>query len=111
METTDDYRDRSSWVVGGRLMLGLGVGFFFLPGSPFAFVGCLLGGLGLGLLVTPFISKWYDRSSWAIGGGLMLGLGVGFFFMPENIFVFVGCLLGGIGLGLLMTATTRPKRV
>jgi hypothetical protein len=25
-----------------------------------------------------------DRSTWAIGGGLLLGLGVGFFFLRES---------------------------
>ena len=45
-----------------------------------------------------------DKSTWAIGGGTMLGLGVGFFFLPSNIFAFVGCLLGGIGLGLMVTS-------
>ena len=47
---------RSSWAIGGGAMLGIGVGFFFLPGSPLAFVGCLLGGIGLGLMVTALAS-------------------------------------------------------
>jgi len=45
-----------------------------------------------------------DRSTWAVGGGLMLGLGVGFFFFPRSIFAFIGSLLAGIGLGLMVTA-------
>jgi hypothetical protein len=44
------------------------------------------------------------RNSWAVGGGLLLGLGVGFFFVQDSPLVFVGCLLGGLGLGLLITA-------
>ena len=55
-------------------------------------------------------STRHDRSSWAVGGGMMLGLGVGFFFLPTSIFAFVGCLLGGIGLGLLVAALTSSKR-
>ena len=51
-----DYTDKSTWAVGGGIMLGLGVGFFFLQGSVLAFVGCILGGLGLGLLVTAILS-------------------------------------------------------
>ncbi len=51
MDTPTKWNDKSSWAVGGGVMLGLGAGFFFLPGSPFAFVGCLLGGIGLGLMV------------------------------------------------------------
>ena len=45
-----------------------------------------------------------DKSSWAVGGGLLLGLGVGFFFLPESALAFVGSLLAGLGLGLLAAA-------
>ncbi len=48
--------DKSSWAIGGGLLIGLGVGFFFLPNA-FAFVGSLLAGLGLGLVVAPIIAK------------------------------------------------------
>ena len=45
-----------------------------------------------------------DKSTWAIGGGLLIGLGVGFFFLKESALIFVGCLLAGLGLGLLITS-------
>lgn len=45
-----------------------------------------------------------DRSTWAIGGGLLLGLGVGLFFLQQSALIFVGCMLAGLGLGLLITA-------
>ena len=45
-----------------------------------------------------------DKSTWAIGGGLLLGLGVGFFFLQESALAFVGSLLSGLGLGLMMTS-------
>jgi hypothetical protein len=48
--------------------------------------------------------QWTDKSTWAIGGGLLLGLGVGFFFLLQSVFAFVGCILGGLGLGLLVTS-------
>jgi len=49
--------DRSTWAIGGGVLLGLGVGFFFLEqGSALAFVGSIIGGLGLGLFVTAIIS-------------------------------------------------------
>ena len=48
--------DKSTWAIGGGLLLGLGVGFFFLHASALAFVGCILAGLGLGLVVTSIIS-------------------------------------------------------
>ncbi len=50
--------DKSTWAVGGGLLLGLGVGFFFLKENPLAFVGSLFGGLGLGIIITSFISSW-----------------------------------------------------
>jgi hypothetical protein len=45
-----------------------------------------------------------DRSTWAIGGGVLLGLGVGFFFLQRSVFAFVGSLLAGMGLGLFVTS-------
>ena len=45
-----------------------------------------------------------DRSTWAIGGGLILGLGVGFFFLRESALAFVGSMLAGLGLGLMVTS-------
>ncbi len=49
--------DKSTWAVGGGALLGLGVGLFFLQQSALAFVGSLLGGLGLGLMVTAIVSR------------------------------------------------------
>ena len=45
-----------------------------------------------------------DKSAWAIGGGLLMGVGVGFFFFPESIFAFVGSIVGGLGIGLMVTS-------
>lgn len=47
---------------------------------------------------------WTDRSTWAIGGGVLLGLGTGFFFLEVSALAFVGCLLAGLGVGLMVTA-------
>ena len=52
-----DPSDKSTWAIGGGVLLGLGVGLFFLQQSALAFVGSLLGGLGLGLIVTAVISR------------------------------------------------------
>jgi hypothetical protein len=48
--------DKSTWAIGGGVLLGLGVGFFFLQASALAFVGSIIGGLGIGLIVTSIIS-------------------------------------------------------
>lgn len=45
-----------------------------------------------------------DKSTWAIGGGTLMGVGAGFFFLRESVFAFVACILLGIGLGLIVTA-------
>jgi hypothetical protein len=57
MDKTDKHEDKSTWAIGGGLLMGLGVGFFFLPVSALAFVGCVLAGLGFGLIITSIISK------------------------------------------------------
>lgn len=49
--------DKSSWAVGGGTLIGIGVGFFFLLKSPLLFVGSILIGIGLGLLIASFLKK------------------------------------------------------
>ena len=51
-----------------------------------------------------------DKSTWAIGGGVLLGLGVGFFFLHQSALFFVGSLIAGIGLGLITTAIISKNR-
>ena len=53
----DKKDDKSTWAIGGGLLIGLGVGFFFLKQSPLAFVGSMLAGLGAGLVITAMISS------------------------------------------------------
>lgn len=53
--------DKSTWAIGGGLLLGVGIGFYFLPQSALAFVGSIIGGLGLGLLITSIISSRKDK--------------------------------------------------
>lgn len=45
-----------------------------------------------------------DKSSWAIGGTTLIGLGVGLFFLQTSPIWFVACLIAGIGAGLVLTA-------
>lgn len=52
------------------------------------------------------------KGSLAIGGGLLAGLGGGFFLLQMNALYFVGCLLGGLGIGLIIASFTgREKEV
>jgi hypothetical protein len=54
--------------------------------------------------------KKHDKSTWAIGGGLLLGLGVGFFFLKESALAFVGSMLSGLGLGMIVTSILSSRR-
>ena len=54
--------------------------------------------------------KGDDRSTWAIGGGVLLGVGIGFFFLQESALGFVGCILAGLGLGLLVTSVISAMK-
>nr|WP_319509343.1 hypothetical protein [uncultured Draconibacterium sp.] len=47
----------SSWIIGGTTMLGLGIGFFVLHTSAKAFVGCIMVGIGIGLMISSLINK------------------------------------------------------
>ena len=59
---TDKKEDKSTWAIGGGILLGVGVGFFFLPEAPLSFVGSIMGGLGLGLVITSIISSKKDKN-------------------------------------------------
>lgn len=50
------------------------------------------------------ISNDLYKGIWSVCGGTLLGLGVGFFFLQESALVFIGCILGGVGLGFIITA-------
>ena len=50
--------DKSTWAIGGGVLMGIGIGFFFLQQSPLAFVGSIMTGLGIGLIITAILSKW-----------------------------------------------------
>ena len=50
------------------------------------------------------IYKKENISAWTVGGGLLTGMGVGFFFLETSALVFVGCILIGLGAGLLTAA-------
>jgi hypothetical protein len=57
MDDTNKKEDRSTWAIGGGVLIGAGVGLFFVREHPIAFVASLLVGLGLGLIVTALVSR------------------------------------------------------
>ena len=56
------------------------------------------------------MAKQEDKSGWATGGGFMLGLGVGFFVLPISVFAFIGSIIAGIGVGLILSAIIARKK-
>ncbi|WP_405234559.1 hypothetical protein [Lentisalinibacter salinarum] len=47
--------DKSTWVIGGGTLAGLGTGLIFLQTSALTFVASILIGIGVGLLIAPFV--------------------------------------------------------
>jgi len=56
MKNTNKKDDKSSWVIGGTTLIGIGVGFIFLRTSPLLFVASILIGIGAGLVIASLIS-------------------------------------------------------
>lgn len=56
-------------------------------------------------------SKNEDRSTWAIGGTTMIGVGVGLIFIQSSAILFIASILIGIGLGLVITSLLSRSRV
>ena len=52
-----------------------------------------------------------DKSSWAIGGTTLIGVGVGLIFLKTSVIFFVASILIGIGTGLVITSfISRVKK-
>lgn len=54
---------KSNWVIGGTTMIGLGVGIIYLQTSVLIFVGSIISGVGLGLIIAPIISLFEKHKS------------------------------------------------
>ena len=57
MDNTNKKDDKSTWVIGGTLLMGMGVGVLYVRENPLVFVASLFIGLGLGLTITSIISS------------------------------------------------------
>ena len=55
-------------------------------------------------------NKKDDKSSLAIGGTTLIGIGVGFIFLQTSPLLFVASILIGIGVGLLITSIISSKK-
>lgn len=50
------------------------------------------------------MSEKLDKSTWAIGGTTMIGIGVGLIFLKTSALIFVASILIGIGAGLTIVS-------
>lgn len=57
MNKINKKNDKSTWVIGGTTLIGVGVGFIFLKTSALLFVASILIGIGFGLVITSLISS------------------------------------------------------
>ena len=55
-------------------------------------------------------NKKDDKSSWAIGGTTLIGIGVGFIFLRTSALLFVASTLIGIGVGLVIASIISSKK-
>lgn len=55
-------------------------------------------------------TKKEDKSSWAIGGTTLIGVGVGLIFIQSSPILFVASILIGVGLGLVITPIISYKK-
>ena len=54
-------------------------------------------------------NKKEDKSTWAIGGGVLIGVGVGIFYIRTYTLGIVAFTLIGIGLGLIVASIISRK--
>ena len=57
MNNQNKKADKSTWAIGGGVLIGLGVGIFYIRTFPLGIVAFTLIGLGLGLMIASIISK------------------------------------------------------
>ena len=43
-----------------------------------------------------------EKSSWAIGGTTMIGVGVGLIYLQTSVLIFVASIIIGVGAGLIV---------
>ena len=50
-----------------------------------------------------------DKSSWAVGGMTLIGVGVGLIFVQTNPIMMAASILIGIGIGLVISSVLSKK--
>jgi len=49
--------DKSTWIIGGTTLIGIGIGFIFLQQSALLFVASILIGIGVGVVIASLTSR------------------------------------------------------
>ncbi len=57
MDKSNKKEDKSTWAIGGGVLIGVGVGIFYIRTYPLGIVAFTLMGIGLGLIITSIISR------------------------------------------------------
>ncbi len=57
MDKPNKKEDKSTWAIGGGLLIGIGAGIFYIRTYPLGLVAFTLIGIGLGLIITSVISR------------------------------------------------------
>ena len=57
MDKPSKKEDKSTWAIGGGVLIGVGAGIFYIKTYPLGIVAFTLIGIGLGLIITSIISR------------------------------------------------------
>ena len=50
-----------------------------------------------------------NKDGWLIGGPTLIGVGVGFILLHYSVFFFIGAVVIGVGIGLLLEGVIARK--
>jgi len=57
MDNSNKKNDKSTWAIGGGVLIGVGVGILFIRTYPLGIAAFTIIGIGVGLIITSIISR------------------------------------------------------
>ena len=57
MDKPNKKEDKSTWAIGGGVLIGIGAGIFYIKTYPLGIVAFTLIGIGIGLIIASIISR------------------------------------------------------
>ena len=57
MDKPNKKEDKSTWAIGGGVLIGIGAGIFYIRTYPLGIVAFTLIGIGIGLIIASIISR------------------------------------------------------